>query len=264
MVEIYVINLARRVDRLARMRDIAEALGFSFCVVSAVDSSAVDFDASYTSWQNKSGPTGALGRGSVACALSHMLAWRSFTDGPRSTQGLHPEYAVILEDDVVLSADFVKVVEELKSCSMLGYGLLKLELGGPMAKGAFLGKKEPFNQVRSLRRAFQVLPDAAAYMLTRDTARHLLTYADRICVPIDHFLFYPIRDDRFHGTPYAVLDPAIAFQDRSLQSDISSERYTDTRRERDKLRFFYELQQIPVALPSILRGQVRFSKVTFR
>jgi len=260
----YVVNLARRVDRLARMIHIAESLGFSFSTVSAVDASAGDFVNSYAAWRHKSGPTGALGAGSVACALSHMLAWRSFLDDAASIPGADFECAVVLEDDVVLSDDFVRVVRDLRAQSMLGYGLIKLELGGPMSRGAFLGKTERFQGARCLRRSFQVLPDAAAYMLSRDTARYLLEFADQICVPIDHFLFYPVKGDGFHGAAYAIVDPAVAIQDRSLESDISSARYTDTRSERDKLRFFYEARQVPMILGGILRGSVRFCRVGFR
>lgn len=246
------------------MRNLAESLGFSFSVISAVDSSAADFEPAFASWKIKLGPTGALGKGSVACALSHIRAWKAFLDDSLKDQGLYREYAVILEDDVVLSDDFVKVIAELQSRSMLGYGLVKLELGGPMEKGAFLGRKVALDRHRGLRRSFQVLPDAAAYMLSLDTAKHFLSFTDRISVPIDHFLFYPVKADGFHGTPYSVLDPAIAVQDRSLQSDISLGRYTDTRRDRDKLRLFYEARQAPAVLKGLVFGRIRFCKVSFQ
>lgn len=264
MPRIYVVNLARRVDRLARMKNIAESLGFSFETVSGVDSSAVEFDDDYAAWRHKSGPTGALGEGSVACALSHMMAWKRFLDDSANSEDTHFECAVILEDDVVVSADFVEVLRDLHAKSMLGYGLIKLELGGAMSRGAFVGRKEPLNRARSLRQSFQVLTDAAAYMLSRDTAQYLLGFSDRISVPIDHFLFYPVSDSRFHGTPYAVLDPAIAIQDRSLKSDISSRRYSDTRAERDRLRFLYEARQVPFILTGIFKGKTKFKKIRFQ
>ena len=94
-MRIYLINLARRPDRLAAMTRGQTALGLALERVEAVDAAAAEPDA-LDRWFEDGGPLGEIPRGDKACLLSHRLAWEKFlASGDR--------HAVFLEDDVLLS-----------------------------------------------------------------------------------------------------------------------------------------------------------------
>jgi glycosyl transferase family 25 len=257
-VKTYLINLDRRPDRLARMQRVAAAHDFTFERISGVDAKAADF------WQQadaliSDGPTGRMSHNTLACTLSHFKAWETFVNDPDAG-----DHAVFLEDDVVLSTDFAEVLTRLAACNLNGYGLVKLEQGGAMAGGAFVGRAEPLGPNYALRQSYQILTDAAAYVITRTLAQELVKFKNRICAPVDHFLFYPLKSKGFWGGPYAVVDPAIAIQDRKIASDIAGLRYTDTRRRRDLLRLRYEAAQLPTILRGMVTQGVRLAKIRVR
>lgn len=254
----YVINLDRRPDRLERMQQVAEAHDFTFERISGIDAKAAGF-RQQAEVLMKDGPTGRMSDNTLACTLSHIKAWETFVNDPDAG-----DRAVFLEDDVVLSTDFTDVLTQLAACHSNGYGLVKLEQGGAMARGAFVGRREPLDPDFALRKSYQILTDAAAYMMTRTLAQELVTFRTRICAPVDHFLFYPRKSKGFWGGPYAVLDPAIAIQDREIASDIAALRYTDTRRRRDLLRLRYEAAQFPAILRGMVMQGVRLTKIGMR
>lgn len=86
-MQIYLINLKHRPDRLAKMEAALAGLGLTFERIEAVDGAAPDFIRPKE--HRLSGPA-------YACYLSHIKAYRVFlgTNAPR---------CVIMEDDVILS-----------------------------------------------------------------------------------------------------------------------------------------------------------------
>jgi glycosyl transferase family 25 len=256
-MKFYVINLDRRPDRLERTQAIATALGIAFERVPAVDAKAEGFTA-LAATLHRDGPTGLMSDNTLACTLSHFKAWETFLADPGAG-----EHAVILEDDVILSRRTLRVVEDLGQNRLWGYPLVKLEQGGAMRKGAFLGHREQTRDGYALRRAHQFLAASAAYMISRPCAAHLVGFRDSISAPIDHFLFYPIRRSGFWGGPYGVVDPAIAMQDPALDSDISTRRNLDKRWRQDLLRLVYEGRQAGLILPGLLRRRTEWVSVPF-
>jgi glycosyl transferase, family 25 len=95
-VQVFVINLARSVDRLSFMTD---QLGPNFERIEAVDGKALP-DALADQFANP----GDLGAGEIGCYASHLLA-----AGQIVARSL--PYAIILEDDVELDPDFLETVE---------------------------------------------------------------------------------------------------------------------------------------------------------
>lgn len=256
-MKIYVINLDRRPDRLRRMEGIAEALGFGFERIRAIDAKAEEF-ADLAATLRRDGPTGLMSDNTLACTLSHLKAWETFLADPDAG-----EHAVILEDDVVLAKRSLSVIRDLAENRLWGYRLVKLEQGGAMKKGAFLGHPGHPREGYALREAHQLLTDAAAYMLSREGAGHLLGFRDAIAAPVDHFLFYPIRRAGFWGGPVAVVDPAIALQDREITSDIRFQPYIDSRKRRDRLRLLYEGRQAGRILSGLARRRTEWVAVPF-
>lgn len=257
-MKIYVINLDRRPDRLERINRLAGELGFAFERVAAVDAKAADF-AERSRAMRRDGPTGVMADSTIACTMSHLEAWRRFDADPSAG-----DVAIVLEDDVILSSSFGRATEALEAERLGGYGLVKLEAKGSTSRGAFLGRHAaPLDHGFALRRSYQVLTNSAAYALTREMAGRLERFERLVCAPVDHFLFYPIRDEAFWGGAYAVLDPAVAIQDQSSSSDIQSQRYADGGRRRSR-RFLYESRQAPMIVAGMLRGAAHFRKIEFR
>lgn len=257
-MRIYVINLDRRTDRKARIDEIFSKCGLDYQRVSAIDAKSEEF-FEISKDLSCDGPTGRTSNNTRACTLSHFKAWQEFVNDPDAGS-----IALILEDDVIISSDFVAVIKDISKNSMYDFGLIKIEQGGAMKKGAFLGPKLDLSNGFGIRKSYQHLTDAAAYIITRETAERLLTFRHSIKAPIDHFLFYPIRRSGFWGGPYGVLDPAIVIQDRSIQSDIRSQPYLDSRRRRDFLRLLYESREVPSIVLNLLLRKCRLVSVNFR
>ena len=84
-MQIYVINLARRPDRLAKMDAGLTALGLPYTLINAVDGADISSPAGHR-----------LSDAAYACYLSHIKTYRAFLETGAS-------HCVIMEDDVVLS-----------------------------------------------------------------------------------------------------------------------------------------------------------------
>ena len=83
---VLLINLARRPDRLAFVRNQLDALEIAFERIDAIDGKAVNV-----------GPgTDLISPVERACALSHRAAWTRFLETDES-------HCLILEDDVLIS-----------------------------------------------------------------------------------------------------------------------------------------------------------------
>ena len=236
-MKIYCINLDRRQDRFARMQDIAAMAQVGLDRVSAVDAKDPGNHPMIAAMKSK-GRIGALGAATIACSLSHIRAWRSFLDDPEI-----PDMAAFLEDDILLSRDFKTTLSDLQSGDF-GFDLIKLESTGALRAGAVLGPPSKVNARRTIRQSHQLLLDSAGYILTRQGARALLEKTSMLDTGIDHFLFYPLRRKNFPAVAYGVVIPSVVVQDRSLNSDVSENRFTDKRWQRDLRRAPYEAAQV--------------------
>ena len=90
-MRIFLINLARRPDRLAAMTRAAG--GLPLRRIEAVDArDPGDLDGLF----EEAGPLGEIPRGDKACLLSHRAAWQEFVASGEA-------HATFLEDDVILT-----------------------------------------------------------------------------------------------------------------------------------------------------------------
>ena len=105
-------------------------LGITF--VDALDATLPEA-APILATMRATGPTGNLGLGALACTQSHARAWRALLDSGA-------EFGLILEDDVILSADFTSVISALIAAKP-DFDLIKLEVGSrPAATGCQSGQ----------------------------------------------------------------------------------------------------------------------------
>jgi len=238
-MRIYLINLARRPDRLAAMIRQTVPLGLSLERIEAVDAQSEE-PARVNRWFTESGPLGEIPQGDKACLLSHRLAWEMFVAGGES-------HAVFLEDDVRLSASAAALLAS-NGWVPSDVAVVKLEHYGPAGQRVLLDKIRAVGEDFQLGRMLSRHTGAAAYVLSRRAAELLLRQT-RFSLPVDvEFVGFvtspPIdsatslrlrplsivdrsrRQANVHGLTFTVLS-AVAFPDASLffhDEDVYPER----------------------------------------
>jgi glycosyl transferase, family 25 len=245
----YLINLARRPDRLAAME--RQAAGLTLERVEALDARTAE-PAELDRWFEKGGPLGEIPRGDKACLLSHRRAWEMFL----ATSDRH---AVFLEDDVRLSPA-ARVLLSDDGWIPADAAVVKLEHYGPK------GQRVLLNKMRAVRSGFQLgqmlsrHTGAAAYVLSRSAAE-LLLRETRFDLPVDHLLFNPNNSRLFTQLSPWQLVPAVARQEEFVgeKSDIEGTRvglrnFGLTYAKRELVRFAYDLKLLPRQVIALLRG----------
>jgi len=258
-MRIFVVNLARRRDRLSVMTAQLRALKLAFDWVQACD--AKDASDDYLDQFVKAeGPLGALPKGDRCCFVSHMRAWNAFLQSGES-------HGVILEDDVGLdpaSGDLLLRPDWIPA----HVDLLKLEHFGPERQLVLVGEPVKVGTGRTIAEIRSRHTGAGAYVLSRWAAQHLLSFPRKWSVSVDHVLFNPnvsplAREIR----PYQLL-PAIARQDAGLggASDIAASRMAQRRpsvslMKREMMRAFYEVRLLPQQIGSVITGRAWLARV---
>ncbi|HWX89451.1 MAG TPA: glycosyltransferase family 25 protein, partial [Rhizomicrobium sp.] len=155
-MQIYLINLARRPDRLAAMTGQAAKLGLALERVEALDAASAQ---GLERWFEDGGPLGEIPRGDKACLLSHRRAWELFIASGDA-------HAVFLEDDVRLSKSAPAL---LGSDNWIPKGALvvKLEHYGPPGQRVLLTDMRAVGEDFALGRMLSRHTGAAAYILSR-------------------------------------------------------------------------------------------------
>jgi len=248
-MQIYLINLARRPDRLAAMTGQAARLDLALERVEAVDGADAPAGA-VDRWFEGGGPLGEIPRGDKACLLSHRAAWELFAAGGEA-------HAVFLEDDVRLSQSAPALLAS-DNWIPSDIGIVKLEHYGPPGQRVLLTQARAVGEDFALGRMLSRHTGAAAYILSRGAAEILLrqTHFD---LPVDHLLFNPNNSSLFVKLSPWQLVPAIARQDDSGKSDIENTRtglrsFSLTYMKRELVRFGYDLKLLPRQIAALLRG----------
>lgn len=253
-MKLYLVNLARRPDRLAAMQARAGALGLALDRVEALDAAA-DTGA-LAGWFAPSGPLGEIPMGDKACLLSHRRGWESFLATPDS-------HAVFLEDDVLLS-DAAGALLTHDGWIPAGMGVVKLEHYGPSGQRVLLADERAVGEDFALGRMLSRHTGAAAYILSRAAAQTLLDQT-RFDLPVDHLLFNPNNSPVFARLSPWQLVPAIARQEqfagtaRGAKSDIEGTRvglrkFDAAYVKRELIRFGYDLRLLPRQIVALMRG----------
>jgi glycosyl transferase family 25 len=245
----YLINLARRPDRLAAM--MRQAAGLDLERVEALDAKGAE-PAGMDRWFKKGGPLGEIPRGDKACLLSHRRAWEMFL----ATTDSH---AVFLEDDVRLSSRAAALLAD-DGWIPAAAAVVKLEHYGPKGQRVLLTGIRPAASGFQLGRMLSRHTGAAAYILSR-TAAELLLQQTRFDLPVDHLLFNPNNSKLFAALAPWQLVPAIARQEEFVgeKSDIEKTRmalrsFTLTYVKRELVRFGYDLKLVPRQIAALLGG----------
>lgn len=182
-----LINLDRSPERLAQMQERLACFNLPFRRVPAVDGKKVTFterEINALEYERCHGkyvtPT------EVACYISHYNAFQLFLESDK-------EYALILEDDMVLCDDFLFVLDGLMK-NHQDWDMVKLNSTGSW--GFPIARKIIFKEYRLV---FNLLhkPKSGAYLVNRYAARKFIQNLLPMIVPYDHefikFWKYNIR-----------------------------------------------------------------------
>ena len=257
-MDLYLINLARRPDRLASMQAQAERLGLRFTRLDALDAKEVDLRP-IDCWFQTGGPLGEIPKGDKCCSLSHRMAWeRLLASGA--------PYAAVLEDDVVLK-DGARFPLGNSNWIPSGLDLIKLEHYGPAGQSVLLSDFRDVGQGFRLGRMRSRHTGAAAYILSRRAAELLLAIA-RFDLPVDHLLFNPNNSPVFARLQPWQLLPVVARQQDFVgdKSDIEGWRvglrkFDLAYARRELIRFSYDLKLLPGQLALLMSGRAKFTRV---
>ena len=179
-MDFYLINLDRDVQRRQWMDAQLRRQCLAYRRVPGVLGSALDAtDAAY-----HADPARAhLSAPEVGCLLSHLRVWRLIAEGAA-------DHAVVFEDDVHLAHDFRLFIDRLK----LGASELCVHRLETFRARVTLERAPAFRVGH--RAAYRLNTNhggAAAYVLNRRTARHLLTFRTQLRHLPDIELFDPAR-----------------------------------------------------------------------
>jgi glycosyl transferase family 25 len=258
-MQTYLINLERRPDRLRTMTAQLAGLQIPFQTVVAVDARNMPDDVANRNFA-PGGPLGPLPKGDKCCTLSHMRAWSMFLSSGDS-------HGLILEDDVALDSDAAVLLRDADWIPA-AIGLLKIEHFGPDNQRVLLDQFIDTANGRQIGRMLSRHTGAAAYIITRETARLLLSWPELWSLPVDHMLFNPNNSPLAEALRPHQLTPAIARQSQALggHSDIEEWR-TQLRHlsfrylKREAVRAYYELRLLPSQLASFARRDADLVRV---
>jgi GR25 family glycosyltransferase involved in LPS biosynthesis len=175
VIEINVINLKRRTDRLISFFQRNQKCEIPFKVFEGVDGKTLEPSNKIQSLFS----TGDFNyrRGIVGCAMSHIELWRRFLIDP------HVQYLVVLEDDVVLTHRFsTKLMQILSSKVSNEFDVLFLHFNPypPYRYNKLYLQYTPIEveiwpKEKSIK---ENMGSGAAYLLTKQGAKQLLEHID--------------------------------------------------------------------------------------
>lgn len=195
-----VINLDSSIDRWGSMTQQCELLGLSPQRVSAVRGSLLSAEEKNDVYQlsvNLSKYDKVLNDGEIGCYMSHIRCWESIVE-----QEL--DFALVLEDDAILTDDIVGYIEKLSHTSS-DWDYIKLSHGSKvksavdyMELGAGL----------ILRKELKLPSTTTGQLISCSGAKKLLSHAYPIARPIDMDIQYWFEKSLrcFVVTPFPVLN----------------------------------------------------------
>ncbi|TPW31808.1 glycosyltransferase family 25 protein [Martelella alba] len=206
---IFVINLDRSPDRMARMERLLSAQSLTFERFAAVDAKTLAPDEISDITDSLQTRGRSLHAGEVACYLSHLRLWR---------EGLERNlpWICIFEDDIHLSDDAATVLDSADRWIPKDCDLVKIET--TRWKTTVGRKRERVTKTRGLRRLHDFHWGTAGYIITRKGMETLSAASDKLRQPVDEFMFFP-GSSVFSKLVIYQLDPAICIQDFYLPAN---------------------------------------------
>lgn len=197
----YLINLDRSVDRLSKMQSQFDSINISFTRVSGVDGKLLTAEqlAQITDavqrWEIP------LPASEIGCFLSHRKCIELIANGD-------DEYAAIFEDDVTLSAASAQFLRDSRWIPDKT-DIVKIDTNNTLVILEDFTSLD--NTGRDLARLRSKHLCCGGYIVSRRAARHILTYMDKVSVPVDNLIYDP-EYDLFSQLTIYQLAPALCMQ----------------------------------------------------
>ena len=211
-IPIFVISLARALDRRARMTRHLSDLGLSYRLIDAVDGREMPENER----EKLLAPGQRYHAGVVGCYLSHLMAYQAVVD-----EGL--PVALVLEDDARLSR---RAASLLKSgCRELDFDYCFLDSDDHNDRGPVFFDRDSASELQTGIQAYRLSEGPQtlhAYLITTEGARKRLDVAFPIVKPIDLYdhLKYPI-------VFRSIVSPKLAWVSEDSLTSFTSERRDD-------------------------------------
>lgn len=179
MMPLLYINLARSPERRDFMEGQARRLGLAFSRLEAVDGKAMAEAEYQRLCPERNGRR--LGRGELACFMSHIEAWRIIGAGSAP-------FGVVFEDDVYLSGALAPL---LADPGWLPAGAEIVKLTGNAHRFTMREAASARVGTRGLHRVLTGTIDSGGYVISAAHARELSACAAPFTRPIDRVLMDP-------------------------------------------------------------------------
>ncbi|MBP2548912.1 glycosyl transferase family 25 [Neorhizobium galegae] len=203
---IYVINLDRALDRMARMQALLTERGLAFERIEAVDGKTLSPETLQTWSPSHADGSLVLSVGEVGCLLSHRQVWQKVVE--------KGEPGVVLEDDLHVapaSSALLRSLDWLPADA----DLVKLETTG---KTIVVSRaKQPVASAFCLMRLVGAHLGTGAYIVTPKAAKMLLAAVSSSNQAIDHLMFDP-ASPLFSRLATYQISPALCIQDQFLKT----------------------------------------------
>lgn len=228
-MDVYLINLDRRGDRLQAIQKTFDRIGLSFIRIAAVDGMLMSQDE--RDWGYSLTP------GEIGCYLSHKKCIELIAASQN-------EYGVVLEDDVQFSDGVERYLTDMNWIPK-GADIVKLDTCGHLVHIKHLVEL-PDARIR-LGRLLSPHVGAAAYIMSREAAKKLLSLLDDMNIPIDRLLFTHDRGVLNNMTVCQVI-PALCQQSGSpstinLDRDIWMQKQVKSARPKLMQRMLREVKR---------------------
>jgi len=163
--KIFVINMPKSVERWAYVKAQLDSIGIDVERVDGVDVSTLskeNLDKYYSYKKNRKEYPKPLSKGEIGCHISHVNCWEKTIE-----QNL--DFAIILEDDILITQEFSKAIEFLKS-NFDKWDFVRIQVE---SKDRWLWKKEDLEGF-SLYEFLRHSGCSWGYVLKREIATRLL------------------------------------------------------------------------------------------
>lgn len=227
-MKIYVISLKNSLDRRASIEQQMASYGLSFEFFDAIDGRIdpphtlfANYDYRKRLWLT----SGKMPmRGELGCYASHYLLWQKCVE--------LNEPIIVLEDDVIINADFCQYISLIKEKTN-EYGFLRLEPNVGKCKLFTKEKKDTY----SIAFMDNNWGGTVAYSISSSAAQKLIKGSQTWCMAVDNY----IGCAYIHKMPSYIFNPSMVEHSIEFETTFQNEIRTQVPLYRKPSREIYSL-----------------------
>ena len=246
----YVINLARRPDRMRAIAEQLDAVGIAYERIDAADAQSIP-DSEIDKHFKFSYVFGQVAKGDKCCSVSHLRLYETFLKSGDT-------HALVFEDDARLDLERAAILKD-DSWIPPEFGIVKIERYWSASKRMLMGRAREIAPGFSIAPLYAKHMGTACYIISRSAAEAVMALDGHLPAPIDHLLFNPNISPIFGRLRPHQLLPALVDQPAdNVESDIYQWRVPlrNTRTRGQKLlQDYIDARLLPLQIARVLIGQ---------